>query len=533
MIQSFDETECMKIGCDQGHHNYLLHTGRMQGNATKTIPGNGTSYSTVSLNETNRVQRIDFYAQGEGPVNTLSLFCNDRKPATLRSLGLVDNSTDEVFNFDGGVSPVLHQFDRCTEINGILEKKAEDMWNDWKEKTRTLYGMEKVVSTTSSGGCPEQKVFKSADRNEMTSEGLYYPPPIPPSNIPENGIKIGIEPSYGSHNCHNSAIISFAYGYQLPQIIHFVTTLTNTGYTGDLVLGLNSNLTADTRAFFAEYTHDMKSEESVNIVVYELSLSSCKYQKCQVDNLFKDAMTKDWIEDGRPLRQIAMLRFEYQWAFTTLYLPTSKILFTDVRDVYFQKNPMEVEAASTLNSTSIVVFEEASTIGASLANSNWIRNEYGDETHASIKSKMVICSGTTFGGQPAMEVYARAMVYEFDRTKCKKCKKFNDQGFHNYLVHMDRLKGANDGAISAVFVHKQGEGGIVNTIGLVAKRGSGLLREQGLVHNETNQILENDRETISAVVHMADRDPEMKDLINSKIEEELLHWNTTKAILPT
>jgi hypothetical protein len=216
-----------------------------------------------------------------------------------------------------------------------------------------------------------------------------------------------------------------------------------------------------------------------------------------------------------------------------MYLPTSKVFFTDARDVYFQKNPMEVEAASKLNNSSIIVFEEASTIASSLANSNWIRNQYGIETRELLRSNMVICSGTTLGGQRAMETYARAMVYEFDRTKCKKCKKHNDQGFHNYLVHMDKLKGANGGAISAVFIHKQGVGGVVNTVGLVAKRGSGLLREQGLVQNRTQQILENDHQTISAVVHMADRDPEMNEMINMKIEEELLHWNTTKQILRT
>jgi hypothetical protein len=130
--------------------------------------------------------------------------------------------------------------------------------------------------------------------------------------------------------------------------------------------------------------------------------------------------------------------------------------------------------------------------------------------------------------KPAIEVYARAMVHEFDQTKCKRCANKHDQCFHNYLIHQNRLVGANAGRISNVVVHPQGEGGIVNTVGLVSNNHGGKsLEEMGLVKAETREILENDRQTVSAVVHMYDRDVSMKDWVDLQIQNELVEYNNS------
>lgn len=130
-----------------------------------------------------------------------------------------------------------------------------------------------------------------------------------------------------------------------------------------------------------------------------------------------------------------------------------------------------------------------------------------------------------------MEAYARAMVHEFDRTNCTSCGHLHDQCFHNYLVHFDRLLGANRGRISAVETHQQGKGGIVNTVGLVSKRNNGAsLKELGLVQNGTKLILDNDKTTVSAVIHMFDRDPEMNDWVQGAMDEEMFLWNATRSL---
>lgn len=363
---------------------------------------------------------------------------------------------------------------------------------------------------------------------------IFHPPPVPLQafNDTISSVQLGIEPRYGSHNCRNNAILSFVYGYQLPQIIHFVSTLLQSGFQGDLVLGVTPDLTDDTRAFLQQLTQQQTETTKVNLVVYEVSLTCSKRGSqflCQNDQMFQDASSKEWIADFRPLRRVATLRFEYYWAWSSVYSTDSQLFVTDARDVYFQGNPIPNE--NRFSNTTLVLFEEAATIEQSRANSNWLKRTYSEDVLEQVKSRHVICSGTTLGGQPAMEAYARAMVHEFDRTNCKNCGYLHDQCFHNYLAHLDQLVGANGGKISNVEVHQQGKGGIVNTVGLVSKRNNGAsLKELGLVQNGTMAIFDNDKATISAVIHMFDRDPEMKEWVQSRSNEELMAWNLTRTI---
>jgi hypothetical protein len=47
-----------------------------------------------------------------------------------------------------------------------------------------------------------------------------------------------------------------------------------------------------------------------------------------------------------------------------------------------------------------------------------IKKAYGEEWFKTLKYKTVICSGSTFGGQPAIRTYTSAMVHQFDVTNC-------------------------------------------------------------------------------------------------------------------
>jgi hypothetical protein len=132
MIQSFDETKCLVVGCDQGHHNYLLYSGRL-------LPANAT-YDEATSNK-RRIASIEFVRQGHGMVNTLGLFCGLRKQRnkkkrtqqTLTNHDVLDKADlSTVLNFDGSISAVVHQFDRCDEILHLINERTEDMWNGWK-----------------------------------------------------------------------------------------------------------------------------------------------------------------------------------------------------------------------------------------------------------------------------------------------------------------------------------------------------------------------------------------------------------------
>jgi hypothetical protein len=396
-------------------------------------------------------------------------------------------------------------------------------------------------------------ITSHAINTNSDSDHIYYPPPIPP-NIdtpsPSGTFRIAAQPRYGKHRCNQNAIMAFAYGYQLPQLIHFMTSLWQTGYDGDLVLAVGTNLTNETREFL-----ESNSRTRPGLIVYEISLLCQRDNSCQVVDLLENqqlnttatSTMNDWtgLPDERPFRRVSVIRYEYYWAWTTRYNPTSSILLTDARDVFFQRDPMLVYLGLQSKSTSstknnnetLIFFEEALRINESKANRKWIQKTYSNEVEEQMSSLMVICSGTTLGGQPAIETYTRAIVNEFDKTKCKRCANKHDQCFHNYLIHQNRLIGANDGKISNVIVYPQGEGGLVNTVGMVSQshhskneesndvNNTKSLQQLGLVDPKSHEILENDRKTVSAVVHMYDRDEEMRVWVDQQIQRELTNLN--------
>lgn len=121
----------------------------------------------------------------------------------------------------------------------------------------------------------------------------------------------------------------------------------------------------------------------------------------------------------------------------------------------------------------------------------------------------------------AIESYLRAMVAQFDVTKCtmKGC----DQGFHNYLHYsggLDDLEG-----ISKVVVFPQGKG-IINNLALLRDKP---LREWGLINSDM-EVLNWDK-SISFVAHQFDRDDEMNTYVKGKRREFQSSWKTEKAAL--
>jgi hypothetical protein len=117
--------------------------------------------------------------------------------------------------------------------------------------------------------------------------------------------------------------------------------------------------------------------------------------------------------------------------------------------------------------------------------------------------KPIVCSGSTMGEQVAIESYLRAMVEQFDKTKCK--QKGCDQGFHNYLYYSDSLKSVH--GIRDVVFFDQGKG-IINNLGVLRKKP---LKEWGLLDEEFNVL--NWDKSLSPVAHQFDRDDELNQFV--------------------
>ena len=124
------------------------------------------------------------------------------------------------------------------------------------------------------------------------------------------------------------------------------------------------------------------------------------------------------------------------------------------------------------------------------------------------------------GEQVAIESYLRAMVAQFDTTKCK--QKGCDQGFHNYLHYsegLDNVKG-----IREVKVFDQGKG-IINNLGVMRSKP---LSERGVLDNTTMKVINWDG-SISHVAHQFDRDDELNKFIKEKKNEYVRQWSNREV----
>ena len=83
------------LGVDQGFHNWLLYSGQL------------AKYLDVKI-----------FQQGEGPVNTLGGFfgANNKKlmGLSLTEMKILQGAAPhkKVYNWNGDVSPIVHQYDR-------------------------------------------------------------------------------------------------------------------------------------------------------------------------------------------------------------------------------------------------------------------------------------------------------------------------------------------------------------------------------------------------------------------------------------
>jgi hypothetical protein len=370
--------------------------------------------------------------------------------------------------------------------------------------------------------------------NIVSKIASAYPPPyelISPTS------QVLLQPTLGSHRPNQNAIFAFAEGYPLDVYITFIESLSNTGYTGDVVLAVSS--ASEMKPQVLDYLTSYADENSEKLHVISYALSWECYRKngeriTHVNNGFSDCQlhglysTHDGItpaKDVRMARPVATARYELYWIWSTHYEDTSRILILDVRDSYFQSNPF---STATTEGCTLDLFEEnreAVSIGKSSYNSKWVQIAYGKEMLNSMKDQPVLCSGSTMGSQKAIETYTLAMISQFDERNCKQvgC----DQGFHNYLFYDPDAKLRNflEDKDCVVNVHKQGEGTVNN---LAAMRNSSL-RSQGVLlegHAEFEDgfaVVNMDR-TVSPVMHQFDRDGELKGVIRQRTKLWMRKW---------
>jgi hypothetical protein len=272
-------------------------------------------------------------------------------------------------------------------------------------------------------------------------------------------------------------------GYGVPGLVKFAKSLFATGFDGIVVIASDALelISRDLQRIFGDK----------RIFVFDIA-------QYRVGRL-KDLHAKE-------------LRYHLyrEWAmrFTN---ESTRIMLTDVRDVYFQENPFsDVYFTNVPDDTNLYLFEESEkkTLGTSEHCGKWIDTCFGAQVTERLYDKKIICSGTSMGSPQGIVGYTTVMLNEMASPQSlKKCHSpLHDQAFHNVLYY--------DGVFEKEFenlnihVFQQGDGP-ANNIGIspVYKnfiQGDTVLNRNGIP---------------SALVHQYDRHPSLIQKARSLMKE--------------
>ena len=401
-------------------------------------------------------------------------------------------------------------------------------------------------------------------------------------NDDDDPVQVIVKPLFGVHRPDQDVIFAYAEGYPMEYYAMFLQTLTETGFTGDVVLAIADDTVLLPNVLDYLITYGQGMTNKPNVIVYQHALD-CKnnghtnttsttntntgrmvmrggvlnpFQMCQIHHVYGIRNTINIInnntttvsnntmftpvKDPRQGRVVATIRYEWYWMWSLQYNPHSWIMLLDARDSYFQSNPFvdlprhnnnDNNNNSTMTDGGLLYLfgenADATRLGKSRKNMKWIRNGYGEAVLQALKDKPTICSGSTMGEQVAIETYLRAMVNEHDECNIRMAG--SDQGFHNYLYYSRKL--SNAATIRKIVVWEQGKG-IINNLGALRTKP---FKDWGIYDPKEHKVYQWDKKTLSPVVHQWDRDGELHGWMTRvkhnqwKAEWEEQHTNKKQA----
>ena len=226
------------------------------------------------------------------------------------------------------------------------------------------------------------------------------------------------------------------------------------------------------------------------MLVYDVPTETIEYLK-----------SKGWELYGGVLNEhIILQRFKDMYAILTDYKPESKyewIIWTDVKDVIFQKNPIEwIE--NNKKYTRLFAFSES----VKLKDDSWAVVNTGTsfpmEWEMGLKDKISYCAGTMVGDKK----YIRDLflqIYHWSKSTAN-TGQLSDQAAFNVLIHLEQFN-------STQFVPQ--EKGFATQLGTVwMKKDSLPLLEPTPIYKGGKFYNQNGEEFV--IVHQYDRDPQIK-----------------------
>ncbi|WP_258100998.1 hypothetical protein [Marinoscillum pacificum] len=263
-------------------------------------------------------------------------------------------------------------------------------------------------------------------------------------------------------------LMGFAHGYDIGDLEVFIKSLKAHGFSGEAVL-------------FTNKINTTKRKE-----IYQTYSVTC------IDS--KDPVFKKTLKDQPIIDQLlpAIRRYLIYESYLNSGQEYGNVFISDTRDVLFQGNLDDYEVKDELH---VFLERDNNSIVENSFNRNWILNGYGEEGLALIGNKTISCSGFTFGSHKQMANYLKLMsdeIVKFHNTQPKIIGGI-DQGFHNYLVHTNKI----DNCI----IHPNKTFGVI-TCG----RESNLKLKDG--------IILDDNECVQTIVHQYDRNTDIYKELN-------------------
>ena len=221
-------------------------------------------------------------------------------------------------------------------------------------------------------------------------------------------------PLFGAIRPEKDAVFSFAGGVPFNNLVRFVGSLLATGFDGDIVIAVSQKHELDAKILEYVEHHSKHS----HLVVYQAELVCKKIKmktRCKLYKMFAHKDIGGYLPDPRPHREIAQLRFEYYWAWSTQYSPSSRLFLVDSGDLMFQGNPFPYLPDSM--EKRLMVFEESNlkNIGDEANNRLWLREGHERKYLHSMGKENVVCAGTIAG--PWLTSGTPLSVLSLDVTK--------------------------------------------------------------------------------------------------------------------
>ena len=230
-------------------------------------------------------------------------------------------------------------------------------------------------------------------------------------------------------NIRRPLVLGIVRHYKVEKIAPFVLSLRRSGYTGDIVFFVD-DIPLETIEFFDQQGVNMQSLPPRYFVQTRRYL-------LRVAALLAPAKDRQRakIELSRYYLHLNDARWPcyYEFLIRTRGL-YSHVLFSDIKDVVFQKSPFDFDwkapICSSIQAPDVLIRDEEKTRG-------WITEGFGEAESRRLDEKLVSCSGVTFAEIDAGIEYVRLMCEHFVRVNARG---LIDQGVHNYLLYHDLAK---------------------------------------------------------------------------------------------